>query len=808
MRTFSKKKKLPRLLTLCGAVAVSALLGGCGQSGVPAESFDRSDYYTRGIGSYPGDPGEDFSPSLRPDYSTYRNIALLRRAYNSSSYDYNLTAQLVTDGVISDKQPQYLDLSTQNGDIARREREWMIDQGPYSRNAVTGEDAYFLFTLNNWKEKADKVQFRGSVAYDENKIKDGYEIVCEGSNDGNTWTELAALKGKGMPGKASKYKAHSDPNKNSWDPGTLPTRMLNETLTFDQPGEYAYYRMRLKMEGAAYWAFFEMNFYNQDKLIDLLPSKFFNSAWMSATTGEEWVYVDLGSQSEFDKVKLHWINKAIKGKIQVSDDAKQWVDIANLPGGDANLDEIKLKGKGRYVRVWMEQLANDGRYILSEIEVMGKGGLLAQPAAAPASTKDEIRLSGGNWKVQRASEVTASGEEISKPSFSPENWIVATVPGTVLSSYKNIGAIPNPNYADNLMQISESFFNSNFWYRDEFEVPEGFKQDRLFLNFDGINWKANVYLNGNKIGRIEGAFIRGVFDVTDRVVPGKNVVAVEIIKNEHIGAIKEKCEKNTDFNGGILGADNPTFHASIGWDWISTIRGRNIGIWDDVYLTSTGKVTIQDPFVQVVLPLPDTTSATLTPEVIVKNHDAAPVKGILTGKIGDITFEQPVELAANEEKSVAFDPNTFSQLKVQNPRLWWPKGYGSPYLYDANFTFKVGDKVSDSEDFKVGIRQMTFNENNSILSLFINGRRFIGRGGNWGFGESNLNYRGREYGIAVAYHADMNFTMMRNWVGQIGDKELYEACDRHGIKISGWRILPTDPILMIRRCLSLMLRIM
>ena len=431
----------------------------------------------------------------------------------------------------------------------------------------------------------------------------------------------------------------------------------------------------------------------------------------------------------------------------------------------------------------MEQPANDGRYILSEIEVMGKGGLLAQPAAAPASTKDEIRLSGGNWKVQRASEVTASGEEISKPSFSPENWIVATVPGTVLSSYKNIGAIPNPNYADNLMQISESFFNSNFWYRDEFEVPEGFKQDRLFLNFDGINWKANVYLNGNKIGRIEGAFIRGVFDVTDRVVPGKNVVAVEIIKNEHIGAIKEKCEKNTDFNGGILGADNPTFHASIGWDWISTIRGRNIGIWDDVYLTSTGKVTIQDPFVQVVLPLPDTTSATLTPEVIVKNHDAAPVKGILTGKIGDITFEQPVELAANEEKSVAFDPNTFSQLKVQNPRLWWPKGYGSPYLYDANFTFKVGDKVSDSEDFKVGIRQMTFNENNSILSLFINGRRFIGRGGNWGFGESNLNYRGREYDIAVAYHADMNFTMMRNWVGQIGDKELYEACDRHGIMI-------------------------
>lgn len=794
MRALIKKKKKPQLLALCGIMAASTLLCGCGQNGDPAESFERSDYYTRGIGSYPGDPAEDFSPSLTPDHVTYRNIALLRSAYNSSSYDYNLTAQLVTDGVVCDKQPQYIELSTQNGDVPRREREWMIDQGPYSRNAVVGEDAYFQFALRNWKESADRVQFRGSVAYDESKLKDGYEIVCEGSNDAKEWIELGSLKGKGMPGEASKYKAHSDPNKNSWEPGTLPTRMLNETIKFNKTGDFAYYRMRMKMAGAAYWTFFEMNFFSQDKLVDLLPSKFFNSAWMSETAGEEWLYIDLGCQSEFDLVKLHWINKAIKGKVQVSNDAKQWKDLAELPGGDALVDEIKLKGKGRYVRILMEQSVNGDRYILSEVEVMGKGGLIAKPVAAPSVEQNEIRLSGGNWKVQRASEVSASGEEISKASFTPDNWVVATVPGTVLSSYKNVGAIPNPNYADNLMQISESFFNSNFWYRDEFEMPEGFKQDRLFLNFDGINWKANVYLNGNKIGRIEGAFIRGIFDVTDAVVAGKNVLAVEIIKNEHIGAIKEKCAKNTDFNGGILGADNPTFHASIGWDWISTIRGRNIGIWNDVYLTSTGKVTIQDPFVQAVLPLPDTTSATLTPEVIVKNHDAVPVKGLLIGKIGEITFEQPVELAANETKTISFDPNTFEQLKVKNPRLWWPKGYGEPYLYDANFTFKIGEKVSDAEDFKVGIRQMTFNENNHILSLFINGRRFIGRGGNWGFGESNLNYRGREYDIAVAYHADMNFTMMRNWVGQIGDKELYEACDRHGVMIwqDFWLANPAD----------------
>ena len=174
--------------------------------------------------------------------------------------------------------------------------------------------------------------------------------------------------------------------------------------------------------------------------------------------------------------------------------------------------------------------------------------------------------------------------------------------------------------------------------------------------------------------------MRGKFDVTDLVVPGKNVVAVEIIRNNHIGAIKEKNKQSTDFNGGILGADNPTFHATIGWDWIPTVRGRNIGIWNDVFLTSTGKVTVADPLVTSVLPLPDTTSATLTAEVIVKNHDANTVNGTLEGKVGDITFQQPVSLAAGEEKTVVFDVKDFPQLKMENPRLWWPKGYGAPNL--------------------------------------------------------------------------------------------------------------------------------
>lgn len=796
MKTQTKQPKVSRFFTLCGAAAVSLLLWGCSGAGATGDSFERSDYYTRGVGHYPGSPKEDFSPSLVPDRVNYRNIALLRSAFNSSSHDYNLTAQLATDGIITDKQPQYLILSTPLGEAPRREREWMVDEGPYSRNTLEGGDTYFQFTLANYNQTADKLVLTGNLVYDEKTLKGGYEIICEGSDDGQNWTEVGRLEGKGLPGEAVRYRMPvTDPNKQT-EQISMSVRKLEETISFNKEATYSNYRVVMKMVGAHSWVLMASDFFRGGEQVEMKPSKFFNSAWMSATTGEEWLYVDLGSRSELDKVILHWVNKAVKGKVQVSDNAEQWTDVAELPGGESLKDEISLGGKqqARYVRVLMQEPANGSRYILSEMEVMGKGGLVAEAVAAPAASEGEMYLSGGNWKLQRASEVTATGEEISTVGFKPNNWVVATVPGTVLSSYKNIGAIANPDYADNQLQVSESFFNSNFWYRDEFDMPEGFAKDRLFLNFDGINWKANVYVNGKQIGRIEGAFMRGKFDVTDATVAGKNVVAVEIIKNTHIGAIKEKNRQSTDFNGGILGADNPTFHATIGWDWIPTVRGRNIGIWNDVYLTSTGKVTVADPLVQSVLPLPDTTSAMLTAEVIVKNHDANAVKGMLEGRIGDITFQQPVELAAGEEKAVVFDAKDFAQLNVQNPRLWWPNGYGEPNLYDANFTFKIEDKVSDAKDFKVGIRQMTFNEDNQVLSLFVNGRRFIGRGGNWGFSESNLNYRAREYDIAVAYHADMNFTIIRNWVGMIGDEELYEACDRHGIMVwqDFWLANPAD----------------
>jgi beta-galactosidase/beta-glucuronidase len=134
-------------------------------------------------------------------------------------------------------------------------------------------------------------------------------------------------------------------------------------------------------------------------------------------------------------------------------------------------------------------------------------------------------------------------------------------------------------------------------------------------------------------------------------------------------------------------------------------------------------------------------------------------------------------------------------LHLENPRLWWPKGYGAPNLYEVDLTFEVKKgEASDTKHFLSGVRQMDFNEDGGILTLFVNGRRFIGRGGNWGFSESNLNYRSREYDIAVAHHANMNFTIIRNWVGQTGDESFFEACDKHGIMVwqDFWLANPWD----------------
>ena len=774
--------------SLVSVFLVACLVAACGNPS--ATSTPESHYYTRGIGVYPGHPDENAAPSMVVD-GTYRNIALHRAAYHSSCPDHNLTAQLVTDGVVTDVAPPSLVVSSNDTVFSNREEEYMIDGNPYTCNTMYGEDAFLQLQMKNYSVKADTITFSSFIAYRPQLATEGYRIDILGSDDGDNWTTLHTRQARQLEQKPVRQwltSAHTMPG----DFEGLACTDFSESLPLDGEQPFAYLRIRLRMKGAAFWRIAHAQLSYRHTTLDIHPNSRFASVWSSSSAAGEWVYVDLGTKASFDRVVLHWVNKASEGRIQTSDDAEHWTNVADLPAGENLTDVITCKGKARYVRVWMDKSADNKPFLLSEMEVMGKGGLTAKAKPQPVAEGNKLRLTGGNWKLCRATAVDADGEQIASGGFDDSAWLKATVPGTVLKSYIDNGAVPNPNHADNVEHISDSYFNSDFWYRDCFELPADFHGKRVTLHLDGINWKALVYVNGHSVGRQEGAFIRGEYDITDVLHGGENVLAVRVIKNASYSSIKEKNALSVDYNGGILGADNPTFHPSIGWDWITTVRGRNSGIWNDVYLTTSQSVTLHDPFVQTIVN--NDTTATLTPEVILRNHLGQPVKGVLRGRVADIEFEQPYELGACEEKTVTFEPTDYPQLASRRLALWWPNGYGGQALHEAMFAVEEAGTVSDECRFKVGVRQMAYDLSDNILKIYINGRRFIGRGGNWGFSEQNLSYRKREFDAAVAYHADMHFTMIRNWVGQIGDEAFYDACDKYGIMVwqDFWLANPCD----------------
>jgi hypothetical protein len=752
--------------------------------------------YTRGIGVYPGDPAEDFAPALLPDNSnTYRNLALLRPAYHSSSYDYNLTAQLVTDGIKDTRRPSWVETSASFlGAFSKEEREFFLDHNPTSTVSLRGSQPWVQVRLGGGEHvpTVDRIDLLVTLTARNVEPADvSFEVSV--SDDGRSWKKSAAVP---APPPASRTGLPPEFARNGF--------VFKPSITLNLPSQSRYYRIECLAAKAPtvgfgmQWGIGVVAFYNGSQRVEIGGPYKFTSAWRSAGLDEEWVYVDLGAHSEFDRVTLYWIAKAAEGSVQVSDDAENWRDIQSLPGGTGLVDDIILAqpGHGRYVRVLMTRPTSADGYILSEFEVHGRGGFRLQPKPSPTAQSDgRVDLSGGNWRVQRDSLVHSEGEALSKPGFDDADWIIATVPGTVLSSYLNIGAIPDPNYGQNQLYISDSFFYADFWYRTEFEAPELSRVEHAWLNFDGINWKADVYLNGEKIGHIGGGFMRGRFDVTGKLLPGqKNALAVRIIRNDTPGSTKQKTFASAGHNGGALGLDNPTFHASVGWDWISTIRGRNTGIWNDVYLTTTGPVTIENPYVTTTLPLPATSSADVGVEVQLVNHEAKTVKGRLHGRIGEIKFEQKVKLEASAGTTVKLDPSTHPSLRLQNPNLWWPAGYGQPHLYDMELTFHAHRRISDRKSLKVGVRQMAYSKDGGALRIWINGRRLVPKGGNWGFSESMLRYRAREYDAAVRYHSEMHFNMIRNWVGQTGRDAFFEACDRYGVMVwqDFWLANPWD----------------
>ena len=426
--------------------------------------------------------------------------------------------------------------------------------------------------------------------------------------------------------------------------------------------------------------------------------------------------------------------------------------------------------------------------VVSRWSWIGLAALFAfSSATLSAALSQPVDISSG-WQLQDSARVTETGDSIATTNFQNAGWLGATVPGTVLTSLVNDGIYPEPLYGENNRpeNIPDSLCRTPYWYRTVFMVPQSYAGKRIWLNFDGINYAAKVWVDGHQIGDIKGAFARGIFDVTSAVTPGTEAaLAVLVSPQPHPGVPHEHTLANgMGANGGITAIDGPAFLCTLGWDWIPAIRDRDSGIWRKVFLTATGPVLVKNPLVTSELPLPDLTSAELGIQVTLQNVADQPCQGLLNGTFGDISFSQAVELDANSSKLVLLDSTNTPALHVVHPKLWWPNGYGPQNLYHLHLSFVVNGQDSDAQDISFGIRKITYlvpdSEN---LTLSVNGVRVFCKGGDWGMDEAMKRIPRERLEAEIRLHQLANYTIIRNWVGQSTSEDFYELCDKYGIML-------------------------
>jgi beta-mannosidase len=394
------------------------------------------------------------------------------------------------------------------------------------------------------------------------------------------------------------------------------------------------------------------------------------------------------------------------------------------------------------------------------------------------------------WQMQDTSKVAGKPAEVSSPAFKPENWYKATVPGTVLTTLVDNKVYPEPLYGENMRSIPESLNKADYWYRTTFMVPASHKGRHTWLHFAGINYEAQIWVNGHQAGSMRGAFIRGDFDISDFVKPGTTAaLAVLISPQPHPGKPVEHTVANgVGVNGGDTAIDGPTFLSTIGWDWLPAVRDRDTGIWLPVTLSASGPVLIKQPFVTSEIAA-DHGTADLTVAATVNNITAAPITGTLTGTIKGpgaepIKFSKQVSIDANSATSVTLDTASIPALHIRDPHLWWPNGYGKQNLYKLTLSFEPAksEALSDAFTTNFGIRKIDYSVSDSEnLTISVNGVRIMVRGGNWGLDEGMKRIPRERLDAQFHMHALANLNLIRNWVGQSTSPDFYDMADKYGI---------------------------
>ena len=408
------------------------------------------------------------------------------------------------------------------------------------------------------------------------------------------------------------------------------------------------------------------------------------------------------------------------------------------------------------------------------------GFLVCFCCSGQQNTGEKIFLK-NNWAIRSSADVEADGSQVSIPGYDADGWIPTTVPSTVLAALIKNGVYPDPYFGTNMKTIpgaitgrqgempDDSPFRVSWWYRTEFRLPAGTGDKRIWIDFHSINYRANVWMNGQLVADttvVEGAYRLFSFDITEYVNPGENnCLALEIFPP-----------------GGM--------DLTITWvDWNPTPPDRGMGIWYDVAIHATGKVAIEHPRVIPDLDLPKLDVSDLTISAELNNTGDEPVTGTLKGVIENIEFSRKITVEPGQKKMVSFSPDEFPQLRIKDPRLWWPHTAGTPDLYDLILTFDTGGGPSDVKKIRFGIREISSTINRidgKRTRIFqINGKNIVIRGG--GYVEDMLLRPDSiriENDIQYARHMNLNALRME---APRGPDYLFDYCDEQGILLMvGW----------------------
>ena len=442
--------------------------------------------------------------------------------------------------------------------------------------------------------------------------------------------------------------------------------------------------------------------------------------------------------------------------------------------------------------------------------------LLASLTASSWAQKDTVSDPSSNlfelaqgWHLMSADQITGEDAAVSSPNFDASHWYeVRHMPATVLEVLQEDGVYKDLYYGMNLVTPGD-LWKKDWWYRTTFTAPEGREVHSLI--FKGINYRAEIWLNGQRIAdksQVVGMYNSFEFDVSKVIQTGKkNVLAVKITPERAIPKLVSADPLRIE--GPVELGD--TWHDWLNWKYIgvhdpktgvgfSFPPDRNAGVWKRVYLSSTGAVSIRNPYVATDLPLPVTTPASLTVYCDLANHTSQPVSGILTGEISrqgkpPVRFEKRVSLYRDEVKEVSFTPEAFPDLLIRNPDLWWPYRWGAANLYHLKLQFKVKDKASDAQEIDFGIRKITQHRDTDTsfaelgtggnFYLQINGKDYLIRGAVY---TPDLLFKDDSHRDAATmlYSKDLGLNLLR-WELKIADDTMIDRADREGMPIMlGW----------------------